>query len=90
MTEGTVPVPPYLPALYDSSVLPVQVVSHFGGAEAVGSEPLMSVQVFFTFLQSRFPMKIVVFRFDAGIVTLLSISYDERRRPRRGAPAADR
>jgi len=34
-------------------------------------------------------MKFVVFRYDAGIVTTLSIGYDEYRRPRRGAPAAD-
>jgi hypothetical protein len=37
-----------------------------------------------------FPMKIEIFRFDAGIVIPLSISYDKYRRPRRGAPAADR
>ena len=37
-----------------------------------------------------FPMKITGFRYNAGIVTTLSISYDECRRPRRGAPAADR
>jgi len=35
-------------------------------------------------------MKIVVFRYDAGIVTTLSISYDDCRYPRRSAPLADR
>ena len=35
-------------------------------------------------------MKIVVFRYDAGIVTTLSIWYDDCRRPRRGTPAVDR
>jgi hypothetical protein len=35
-------------------------------------------------------MKIVVFRYDAGIVTTLSIWYDDCRRPRRGTPEVDR
>jgi len=35
-------------------------------------------------------LKIKLFRYDVGIVTPLSISYDEYRRPRRDAPAADR
>jgi len=36
-----------------------------------------------------FPMKNIVFRYNAGIVTNPSISYDDYRRPRWGAPAAD-
>jgi len=35
-------------------------------------------------------MKIIVIRYNAGIVTNLSIRYDDCCRPRRGAPAADR
>jgi len=37
MKEGTVPIPSYhRPAERDDNVLPVQVVSHLGGAEAAG------------------------------------------------------
>ena len=35
-------------------------------------------------------MKIVLFRYDAEIITTLSIRYDKCRHPRRGAPVADR
>jgi hypothetical protein len=35
-------------------------------------------------------MKIVLFRYDMGMVTTLSLRYDDYRRPRRDAPAADR
>jgi hypothetical protein len=41
MTEGTVPVPPARPcAERDGSVLPSQAVSHLGGAEAAGGNPV--------------------------------------------------
>jgi hypothetical protein len=35
-------------------------------------------------------MKIVLFRYDMGMVTTRSLRYDDCRRPRRDAPAADR
>jgi len=34
-------------------------------------------------------MKIVLFRYDTGIVSTLSLKYDDCRRSRRDAPAAD-
>jgi hypothetical protein len=37
-------------------------------------------------LKRGFPMKIVVIRWDFGIVTILSINYDERRRAKKGRP----
>ena len=37
-----------------------------------------------------FPMKIVLSRNDTGIVTTLSLRYDDCRRPRRVTPTADR
>ena len=37
-----------------------------------------------------FPMKIVLFRYETGMVTTLSLRYDDCRRLRRDAPAADR
>ena len=44
---GAVPVSPYPPwADCDDNVLPVQMLSHLGGAEAAGVKPLLSVQVF--------------------------------------------
>jgi hypothetical protein len=40
MKEGIVPVPQYLPcAERDDDEVPVQVVSHFGGAPAEGVKP---------------------------------------------------
>ena len=36
-----------------------------------------------------FSVKIIVFRYNTGILTNLSLNYDDYRRPRRGAPAAD-
>ena len=35
-------------------------------------------------------MKIVVFRYNAGIVTILSIWYMNAAAPKQGAPTADR
>jgi hypothetical protein len=51
-----VPVPLFRPcAESDDNVLPVQMVSHWGGAQSGGSETPVSVQVFKkTFLQSHF------------------------------------
>ena len=44
---GAVPVPPYRPcADCDDNVLPVQMVSHLGGAQSGGGETPVSVQVF--------------------------------------------
>jgi len=37
----------------------------------------------------KFAMKIALFHYGAGIVTPLSIRYDDCRCPRRRAPAAD-
>jgi len=49
MKEGTVPVPPLQPLTYrDDDVTPVRGLSHLGGAEAAGGNPV-SVQ-FFNFL----------------------------------------
>ena len=50
------------------------------GAEATLARSPKSVILFFPMI----PMKIVVFRCDAGIVTTLSLMYDDCRRPRRG------
>ena len=36
-----------------------------------------------------FSVKIILFRYNTGILTTLSLNYDDYRRPRRGAPAAD-
>jgi hypothetical protein len=47
MTEGTVPVPPGRPcAERDDDVLPVQAVSHMGGAQSGGDEATVSIQFF--------------------------------------------
>ena len=79
--------------IYGPSVeLPVQELYSFygsyrilGGAGAAGVNPV-SVHVYLC----TFPVKIVLFSYDAEIVTPLSIRYDECRRPRWDAPAADR
>jgi hypothetical protein len=48
MREGTVPVLPYRPCAESADdVLPVLVVSHFWGAEAVGGETPLERSVFF-------------------------------------------
>jgi hypothetical protein len=40
MMKGAVPVPPNRPCAYrDNDVVPVQVVSHFGGAKSAGVKP---------------------------------------------------
>jgi hypothetical protein len=63
-----VPVYPYRRCAYsDGDKLPVQEVSQFEGAEAARVSP-RELQVFL-----NIPMKIVVFRYYAGIVTSLSI-----------------
>ena len=87
MTEGTwtcPPIPPLRLSLW--WCIPVQELSQFGGAQSGGGwnpdERLAG--------DWAFPMKIILFRYDAEIVTTLSISYDDCRRPRRGAPAANR
>ena len=47
--EGTVPVPPYYScADSDDDVVPVQVVSHLGGAEVAGEKTLVERSGFFT------------------------------------------
>ena len=49
------------------------------------------VDIHYMFFHSLdFLLIIIVFRYDAGIVTPLSIWHDDCRRPRRVAPAADR
>jgi hypothetical protein len=78
-----VPVLTYRPCAYgDDDVVPVRGLSHLGGAKDAG-ETSVSVQ-FFTF-----SVKNRIFHYYAEIVSILSITYDECRRPRRGAPAAD-
>ena len=86
MMEGTVSVPPYRTCAYsDDDVLPVRWLSHSGKPQRRGWNPRECLDCHWAF-----SMKIVVFEYDVEIVTTLSISYDVCRRPRRGAPAADR
>ena len=58
------------PVLYESSELPVHVT--YGASPSGGGETPLERSGFLTF-----PMKIVVFRYDAEIVTTLFMSYDE-------------
>jgi len=54
MEEGTVPIPPYRPcAESDDDVLPVQEVSHLGGAEAAGVKPPRAFRFFEYFYSAR-------------------------------------
>ena len=41
-------------------------------------------------LKKSYPVKIVLFRYDAEIIITLSTWYDECRHPGRGSPVADR
>ena len=84
MTEGTVPVPHTAPALSDDDIVPVRGVS-YRGATAAGVKPRRAFGLLLSISYEN-----IISSFDKGIVILLSISYDERRRPRRDTPAADR
>ncbi len=82
MKEGTVPVPPYRPcALSDDDGLPVRGLSH-RGSHSGGSE--IPVERFAR--NGAFPVKIIVFSFDAGIVSTLFLWCDECHRPKTGRP----
>ena len=55
MEEGTIPVPhTTLIPKSDDDVVPLQVLSHFGGTGAAGAKVLLSVQGFLTYF-SRVP-----------------------------------
>ena len=54
MKEGTVPTPPYhISAERDDDVVPVQEVSHLGGAQAAGVKPPRAFRFLKTCIQSR-------------------------------------
>ena len=67
-------------------ITPAQELSHFlGKHKMAGGKTLLSVQVFFCIAFENRCIQV-----NAVIVTNLSLWYDEYRRPRRDAPAADR
>jgi hypothetical protein len=80
LKEGTVPVPPYRPALYDSAVITFSGVIALGEAQVAGVTP-MNVQVL-----QIFPRKS---DYSNIVRKWFSHSYDERRLPFSDAPAAD-
>jgi hypothetical protein len=80
-----VPVLPYHPAMSDDDVVPLRGLSHFLGSTKRKVETSLSVQVFFCIAFENRCIQV-----NAVIVTNLSLWYDDCRRPRRDAPAADR
>jgi hypothetical protein len=63
--------PPPALRLWDSDVLPVQELSHFWGAQSGGGETPVERSRFFEYIFTE--PKIIVFRYNAGIVTPQSI-----------------
>ena len=76
------PVPPYRPcAESDDDVVPVQEVLHYGASQSGGGENPV---------ERSGSLKTVSANFFYSDITTVSIIYNDYRRPRRGAPAADR
>ena len=88
MNERTVPVPPYHP--WTQEVMIMDYLFHrfriFLGTGNRQGENTLECPSFFKI----FPREIVVFKYDAEIVTPLFIRYEDCRRRRRGSHVADR